>query len=142
MQPIIVYLSQFLTLVDGQLGDPVGEVAVLSPLALAALPVVLAQRSLQVGDLPLPRGQLGAVAVVEGAAARLRESRGRKVAARAHAHAHAPESGPELGAAVGVVAGDAPVAVDGAGLTDVPVRRRRGNQEKELMYRAGQKSGP
>ena len=130
VQPIIVYLSQFLTLVDGQLGDPVGEVAVLSPLAFTALPVVLAQRRLQVGDLSLPRGQLGAVPVVEGAAARLRESRGRNVAhARAHARAHAPESGPQLGAAVGVVAGDAPVAVDGAGLTDVPVRRRRRNQE-------------
>ena len=107
-----------------------GEVAVFPPSALAALPVVFAQRRLQVGYLPLPR-HLGAVAVVEGAGAGHAGSAHpghhgphRPKPRGGHVAHHAPEAGPELGAAVGVVAGDASVAVDGARLADVSVRRR------------------
>ena len=121
---MFVYLSQLLTLVDGELGDAVREVAVLAPLALAALLVVLAQRRLQVGHLPLPRRHLGAVTVVEGpdaADAGLREP-----VADASAAVRAPArrgDGTELGAAVGVVAGHAAVAVHGAGVADVSAKR-------------------
>ena len=121
VQPMFVYLSQLLTLVDGELGDAVREVAVLAPLAVAALLVVLAQRRLQVGHLPLPRRQLGAVTVVEGPDARLREP-----VADASAAVRAPArrgDGAELGAAVGVVAGHAAVAVHGAGVADVSAIR-------------------
>ena len=123
---MFVYLSQLLTLVDGELGDAVREVAVLAPLALAALLVVLAQRRLQVGHLALPRRQLGAVPVVEGPDAAdmagLREPSADATAVRA-----APArrgGGAELGAAVGVVAGHAAVAVHRAGVADVSAMRR------------------
>ena len=122
---MFVYLSQLLTLVDGELGDAVREVAVLAPLALAALPVVLAQRRLQVGHLPLPRRQLGAVTVVEGPYAdRLREPITNASGAAAVRAPARRGDGAELGAAVGVVAGHAAVAVHRAGVADVSAMRR------------------
>ena len=105
-----------------------GEVAILSPLAVAGFPVVFAERRLGVRDLPLPR-QLRAMSVVEGAR-RHQGARPPHVGAHAaHIVAHAAHTAkrrPELRAAVRVVTGDAAVAVDGASLADVSAWGREG----------------
>ena len=127
------FLSQSLPLVDRQLGDAVGEVAILSPLAVAGLPEVFAERRLGVRDLPLPRQLSCAVSIVERsrlcAVCVVESARGHQGPRATHlaghtvAHAaHAARRRPEFRAAVRVVTGDAAVAVDGAGLADVSAR--------------------